>query len=205
MISAIKTQSTIHLAPNGPEAAEKFGFSFSEPQAIAYRYTPLKVDLDQTINIILWNNMWYSMHGGARRLQAKPSMTVDRFKLLVQENFGDEFSIDRVDYFNHNDVRLEKGKGHRLVDYNIYGGYLNVRLRVDRIVRPLVWSDISPSLYPTALANLAANNADVMFAALKKTLASVLDANSGGRKRKARSGGNDEATSERQTRPRTSN
>lgn len=139
--------------------------------------------------------------GGPRRsVIVYPSMTVERVKQMHRDMTG--YPPETIDLL-YNCARLRPG--YQLADYNVReGSCIDVILRIrigigstiacenrnDRILKPLVTADIPLNLYPTALVNLTANNKDVIFAALKQTLAPMLVA-SGGRKKRRLEGGDD--------------
>lgn len=145
------SQCTIHVAPNSLKAAKTFGYSFSEAQALAYRYTPA-ADIDRTITITLFF-IWIGPEDfdRSKKLEVQPSMTADRFVSLFHESFSDA-PMERIGFYSCNDVCLL----YRLVDYKfIEMRCIRVRVyknRYDRILRQLAVVDFSLNLYPTALA-----------------------------------------------------
>jgi len=175
----------MHLAPNGPEAFKAFA-SCSAQQLPVHPTLPIN-QMTVIVKLLTHHTRRYHIH---------PHATVSDLKEM--HHIEDGPPPEMID-FVHNNTCLREG--YALMDYNIrhestihvihklrkgVGSAIACENRNNRLLQPLSSEDIPLNLYPNALAHLAGKEEDVMFAALKKTLASILVANSGTRKRRRR-------------------
>lgn len=195
MVNTLVFPCTIDLAPNGPEEAVVAAFAAASRKLTTTKQVPVTNDHHQMVTI-------HVQHVGKISCQVQPSMNVGDFKrVILCARLGGGFCLDLI----HNCTRLREGA--LLSDYNIRDGSLisvvpprqhkgvgsaialkNRNERIQQTLKPLTTQNLPLNLYPHALKKVSHNLTDVMFEALKETLAPVLvavnDGESSERKRK---------------------